>query len=95
MKRGDPSHSRISAVVGVAMPAGLEGTAMDIGGKVRPCTPLVDRFWIRSAIHSHQQDSRMNKTELIERLADTLHAPARCHAAAAGIGSQGCEGGPN
>ena len=53
MKRGDPSHSRISAVAGVVMPANLKGVAIGIGGKVRPCTSLVDQFWIRSAIHSH------------------------------------------
>jgi len=35
------------------MPAGLEGTAIGIGGKVRPCTRVVDQFWIRSAIDSH------------------------------------------
>jgi hypothetical protein len=50
---GDPSHSRISAAVGLVTPARLEGVAIGIGGKVRPCPPLVDQFWIRSAIHSH------------------------------------------
>ena len=44
MKCCDPSHSRISAVAGVVMPAHLEGVTIDIGGKVRPCTPLVDQF---------------------------------------------------
>jgi hypothetical protein len=53
MKWGDPSRLRISAVAGVVMPAHLEGVAIGIGGKVRPCTPLVDQFWIRSAIHSY------------------------------------------
>jgi hypothetical protein len=53
MKRGDPSHSRISAAVGLVMPAHLEGATIGIGDKVRPCTSLVDQFWIRSAIHSH------------------------------------------
>ena len=50
---GDPSHLRISAAVGLVTPARLGGVAIGIGGKVRPCTPLVDQFWIRSAIHSH------------------------------------------
>jgi hypothetical protein len=50
MKRGDPSHSRISALAGVVMPASLEGVAIGIGGKVKPCASLVDQFWIRSAI---------------------------------------------
>jgi len=53
MKWGDPSHLRISAAVGLVMPAHLKGVAIGIGGKVRPCTSLVDQFWIRSAIHSH------------------------------------------
>jgi hypothetical protein len=42
---GDPSHSRISAVAGLVTPAHLEGVAIGIGGKVRPCPPLVDQFW--------------------------------------------------
>ena len=42
---GDPSRSRISALAGVVMPAGLEGPSIGIGGKVRPCAPLVDHFW--------------------------------------------------
>lgn len=53
MKRGDPSHLCISATVGLVMPAGLVGMAVGIGGKVRPCTRVVDQFWIRSAIDSH------------------------------------------
>jgi len=44
MKWGDPSHSRISAAVGLVMPAHLEGATIGIGGKVRPCTSLVDQF---------------------------------------------------
>jgi len=39
--------------VGLVMPAGLMGMAVGIGGKVRPCTSVVDQFWIRSAIDSH------------------------------------------
>ncbi|MBC7941471.1 MAG: hypothetical protein H7Z19_17255 [Chitinophagaceae bacterium] len=53
MKRVDPSHLCISATVGLVMPAGLEGMAIGIGGKVGPCTRVVDQFWIRSAIDSH------------------------------------------
>jgi hypothetical protein len=37
----------------LVMPAGLEGMAIGIGGKDRPCTRVVDQFWIRSAIDSH------------------------------------------
>jgi hypothetical protein len=44
MKRVDPSHLCISATVGLLMPACLKGVTVDIGGKVRPCTPVVDQF---------------------------------------------------
>jgi hypothetical protein len=44
MKWGDPSHSRISAAVGLVMSAHLEDVTIDMGGKVRPCTSLVDQF---------------------------------------------------
>ena len=53
MKRVDPSHLCISANVGLVMPAGLKGRAVGIGGKVGPCSRVVDQFWIRSAIDSH------------------------------------------
>jgi len=44
---GDPSHVRISAAVGLVTPTHLEGVTIGVGGKVRPCVPLVDQFWIR------------------------------------------------